>query len=305
MNQQVDVFVCHASQDKDSFVRPLAEALRRLGVTVWYDEFSLSLGDSVSRQIDKGIANSRFGIVIISRAFVGTPWPEHELRGLVNRDIEEDLRILPIWHGVNKQEVAAFSWSLSDKFAIDTQKHDAQESALKILRTVRPDLYERSPRAELERLASGEAITELQGVIDDLREQISGYQCSVCEAPLSTRNDAPIDDSQKHWDVIETYECGHQVFAGYTQYPCPKDPHFPTWDDYNIVCERTADMPPHSWRCDAWPKTDMARKVHLDSDYGQTEVHARQKVKARYLYVSGRISNMEWNRLRMESHDKE
>ena len=45
MKQQVDVFVCHASQDKDGFVRPLAEALRRLGVTVWYDEFSLAIGD--------------------------------------------------------------------------------------------------------------------------------------------------------------------------------------------------------------------------------------------------------------------
>ena len=61
MTKQCDVFICHASVDKTGFVRPFAEALRRLGVTVWYDEFSLEIGDSVSEQIDKGIAAAKFG----------------------------------------------------------------------------------------------------------------------------------------------------------------------------------------------------------------------------------------------------
>ena len=254
------------------------------------------LATGVSRQIDTGIANAKYGIVVISRAFIGRPWPDHELRGLVNRDIEEDLKILPIWHGVNKQEVAAFSPSLSDKFAINTQNDDAQEAALKILRTVRLDLYEQSPRAELERMASGEALSELQSAIDNLRKQVSGYQCPMCNAPLSTRTDAPIDGEHKHWDVVETYKCGHQVFAGLTQYPCPEDPRFPTWDDYDVVCERTAEIPSYSWRCDARPKTDMAQKVLVDSGYGKSEEHALQKVKATYLYRAGQISNMEWYR---------
>ena len=300
MEQQVDAFICHASEDKDRFVRPLAEGLRRLGVAVWYDEFSLKLGDSVSLQIDRGIANARFGIVVVSKNFLGRPWPEHELQGLVSRDIEEDLRILPIWHGVNKQQVLAFSPSLSDKFAIDTQRHDAQEAAIRILRTVRPDLYEQLPRAELEKLASGDAISNLQSVIDDLREQVSEYQCSICKAPLSTRMDAPVDEEQKHWDIVETYECGHQLFAGYTQYPCPKDPKFPTWEDYDVVCERTNDKSPRSWQCHAWPKTDMARKVHLEISYGKSEEAAREKLKTTFLYRAGRISNMEWIRSQMK-----
>jgi TIR domain len=83
MTREYDVFICHASEDKEGFVRPLADALRRLGVSVWYDEFALEIGDSISRQIDKGIAGARFGIVVISRSFIGRPWPEHELRGLV------------------------------------------------------------------------------------------------------------------------------------------------------------------------------------------------------------------------------
>lgn len=206
MTKGCDVFICHASADKKSFVRPLAEALRRLGVGVWYDEFSIDVGDSVSEQIDKGIAAARFGIVVVSRAFIGRSWPEHELRGLVSRDVEQDLRILPIWHGVSKREVSEWSPSLSDKFAIDTQRDDAQEAAIKILRNVRPDLHRKHPRAELERLASGTALMELQSEIDELRRQIAEYRCPQCGAPLSTRVDAPVDAEEKYWDTIETYE---------------------------------------------------------------------------------------------------
>lgn len=300
MEQQVDVFVCHASEDKDSFVRPLAEGLHRLGVTVWYDEFSLQLGDSASRQIDHGIANARFGIVVISRNFIGKNWAKHELRGLVNRDIEEDLRILPIWHGVSKHQVMAFSPPLSDKVAIDTQRDNAQEAALKILRTVRPDLYEQSPRAELERLASGEAIANLQSDIEDLRVQISEFQCPICKASLSARLDAPVDQEQNHWDIVEAYECGHRLFAGNTLYPCPKDPKFPTWEDYDVVCERTDDNPPQRLQCFAWPQTDMAKKVSLEISYGRTEEDAREKLRTTLLYRAGLIGNSEWIRSQLK-----
>src|SRR5690606_17747051 len=131
-------------------------------------DFSLSVGDSLSKEIDRGIGGARFGIVVVSPAFIGKRWPDHELRGLVNRDVEEDFRILPIWHGVTKKDVRAFSPSLSDKLAIDTRKDDAQEAAIRMLRIIRPDLYESHPRAELERLATGQAVTELQEQIEEL-----------------------------------------------------------------------------------------------------------------------------------------
>ena len=67
---QYDVFISHASEDKDEVVRPLANALKERGVTVWYDEFEMRIGDSLRRKIDKGLANSRFGIVVISRDFI-------------------------------------------------------------------------------------------------------------------------------------------------------------------------------------------------------------------------------------------
>jgi hypothetical protein len=102
LSKQWDVFISHASEDKEQFVRPLSVALVRLGVSVWYDEFTLRLGDSLSRSIDKGLAGSNFGLVIISRNFITKSWPEYELRGLVSREIHEDRIILPIWHGITR-----------------------------------------------------------------------------------------------------------------------------------------------------------------------------------------------------------
>ena len=93
-----DVFISHASEDKDEVVRPFANALRSVGLSVWYDEFELRIGDSLRRKIDKGLANSRFGVVILSQAFFGRGWPEYELDGLVTRSVSGNQILLPIWH---------------------------------------------------------------------------------------------------------------------------------------------------------------------------------------------------------------
>jgi hypothetical protein len=56
-----DIFICHASEDKEDLVRPLAAGLRKQGFKVWFDEFTLVVGDSLRRSIDLGLARSRFG----------------------------------------------------------------------------------------------------------------------------------------------------------------------------------------------------------------------------------------------------
>ena len=91
-----DAFVSHASEDKQTFVRPLVEALGRLVVSLWYDEVSLKLGDSLSGSIDRGIAKSRNGIIVVSPAFLQKNWPEAELHALMTRRIEDKLKLLPI-----------------------------------------------------------------------------------------------------------------------------------------------------------------------------------------------------------------
>lgn len=115
-----DVFISHASEDKDGFVRPFAEKLVAAGVRPFYDEMSLVWGDSLRRRIDEGLARSRFGVVILSKPFFAKDWPQRELDGLVQLEIAGRSRILPIWHEISKDEVARFSPTLADKLALNT-----------------------------------------------------------------------------------------------------------------------------------------------------------------------------------------
>lgn len=112
-----DAFICHASEDKVDFVTPLANELIRESVKVWYDKFSLKLGDSLREKIDEGLRDSRYGIVILSKAFFSKDWPKKELDGLISKEVDGKKVILPIWHGVSRDEVAKYSLILSGRVA--------------------------------------------------------------------------------------------------------------------------------------------------------------------------------------------
>jgi hypothetical protein len=118
---EYDVFISHASEDKESFARPLAEALRARGLKVWFDEFTLKVGDSLSKSIDAGLMRSRFGVVILSRDFFAKRWPERELRALLTRETQAGRRLtLPIWHNISAADVAQYSALLADVVALQT-----------------------------------------------------------------------------------------------------------------------------------------------------------------------------------------
>lgn len=112
-----DAFISHASEDKEKLVKPLAAALAKLNFRVWYDEFELIVGDSLRESIDRGLTTSRYGIVVLSKAFFSKNWPRYELNGLVAREMDGRKVILPIWHGIEKEEVLRFSPPLADKVA--------------------------------------------------------------------------------------------------------------------------------------------------------------------------------------------
>lgn len=124
-----DVFISHASEDKDSIVRSLADELVSRGLKVWYDEFTLRIGDSLRQKIDAGLARSRVGLVVLSPAFVDKGWTNYELDGIVTRTISGEQILLPIWHNITKQEVIDFSPSLADKVARSTGMHTVGEIA--------------------------------------------------------------------------------------------------------------------------------------------------------------------------------
>jgi hypothetical protein len=114
-----DVFISHASEDKENFVKPLAQALRDANVSVWYDEFELKVGMGLRSSIEKGLSKSRFGIVVLSKAFFRKKWPQWELDGLVQRQLSVDEPvILPIWLDVVFEDVFEFSCSLANLKAL-------------------------------------------------------------------------------------------------------------------------------------------------------------------------------------------
>ncbi len=116
-----DFFICHAGEDRSSVVEPLARELRARGYEVWYDQWTLRVGDSLRRRIEEGLASSRCGIVVLSRAFFQKEWPQMELDGLVNLEVAGRALVLPVWHEVSQDDVAARSPLLADRVAASTR----------------------------------------------------------------------------------------------------------------------------------------------------------------------------------------
>jgi hypothetical protein len=135
--REYDVFISHASEDKQEVVRPLAHALREQGLVVWYDEFELKIGDSLRRKIDKGLANSRFGIVVLSKDFIKKGWTNYELDGIITKANTGEQVVLPIWHNITKKEVIDFSPSLADKLARNTATNTVDEIAIEIAELIK------------------------------------------------------------------------------------------------------------------------------------------------------------------------
>jgi len=135
-----DLFISHASDDND-VATPLAEALRDLGLRVWFDRDILSVGDSLRRSIDLGLSSSRYGVVILSPAFLrkGKGWTTYELDSLVAREIDARKVILPIWHKLTRDEILGYSPSLADKVALNTATATVADIALDIAITVHRD----------------------------------------------------------------------------------------------------------------------------------------------------------------------
>lgn len=127
--REFDVFISHASEDKDAVVISLANALKEKGLSVWYDDFELKIGDNLRRKIDLGLSKSNFGVVVISRSFIKKGWTNYELDGLITREVSGEQVLLPIWHNITKQEVIDYSPSLANKLARNTAVNTIDEIA--------------------------------------------------------------------------------------------------------------------------------------------------------------------------------
>lgn len=166
---QYDVFISHASEDKADFVEPLALALKIAGVKVWYDNLVLEWGDTLRGNIDRGLSDSRFGLVVLSRAFLKRKrWTEHELDALFSREQSGNKVILPIWHGIEREDLVAYSPAFADRLA----KNSATDSIAEMV-------------AEVKRLlaafADGTGPDESKEQEPDWQEGVESYAASALQ----------------------------------------------------------------------------------------------------------------------------
>lgn len=119
---EYDVFISHAGEDKQEVALPLVRHLRAHELRVWIDEEELELGDSLRRSIDVGLAQSKFGVVILSPSFFAGEWPKKELDALLAREDGSQKVILPVLHNIGAEEVVRYSPLLAGKFSVSTHE---------------------------------------------------------------------------------------------------------------------------------------------------------------------------------------
>jgi hypothetical protein len=141
-----DLFISHASEDKASVARPLAQALTGLAFSVWYDEEQIEIGSSLRMSIETGLAASRYGLVVLSEAFFAKSWTQQELNGLFAREVAGEDVILPLWHAIDADYVRSRAPMLADRFALDTSMGTAQ-LADRLSRRLRRERGEKELRA--------------------------------------------------------------------------------------------------------------------------------------------------------------
>ena len=115
-------FISHDSRDKDSLVRELAFEMSLRLSSVWYDEYSLKVGDSLRENIERGLKDAKKCIVVLSPNFISNSgWTKAEFNSIFAREIHEGTNvILPIWHGITTEEVYEYSPLLRNRFALSS-----------------------------------------------------------------------------------------------------------------------------------------------------------------------------------------
>ncbi len=113
-NEKPLAFICHDSRDKKTIARQIAINLQKMLCPVWYDEFSLKVGDNLRDSIEKGLKDCKKCILILSPNFISNNgWTKTEFDSIFTRQIlEEKKLVLPVWHEIEKEDVFNYSPSL-------------------------------------------------------------------------------------------------------------------------------------------------------------------------------------------------
>jgi len=130
-----DVFLCHAWDDRGGAAKELHDLLDSRGVSVWFSEKDVALGTSLLREIDKGLAKSRVGIVLVTPALLrrlrGEGIADKELSALLARDL-----LVPIVHNTTYEDLREVSPLLGSRSGLNTAEDTMENVATKLAELV-------------------------------------------------------------------------------------------------------------------------------------------------------------------------
>lgn len=133
-----DVFLCHAWDDRKDAAKELHDLLESNGVSVWFSEKDVLLGSSLLREIDKGLAKSRVGIVLVTPSFLkrvkGEGIADKELSALLARDL-----LVPIIHNTTYEDLREVSPLLGSRSGLNTIEETMVDVAAKLAELVTPE----------------------------------------------------------------------------------------------------------------------------------------------------------------------
>lgn len=128
MRKLYDVFISHANKDKSDYVDSLYMAIKKLGVSVFYDSEVLSWGDEWKKVLIEGTEKSEFAIIVISENFFGREWTERELGEFLKRQNTSGQKIvLPLLHNISLDMLKEQYPTLADIQCIDTVRYTKEE----------------------------------------------------------------------------------------------------------------------------------------------------------------------------------
>lgn len=119
MKNNFDSFLSYASEDED-FAKELVGALKANGFSIWYAPMNLSVGDKLLDSIEIGLNDSNSGILLITPDYLKKGWTNYEMDILIRQNIENNKKVLPVWHNVNKKQVEQKHIGLAGIVAINS-----------------------------------------------------------------------------------------------------------------------------------------------------------------------------------------
>lgn len=182
-----DYFLSYSSEEKWT-ADPLARYLDALGFSVWYDDFELLAGDSIVAGINRGLAESKFGILVLSKSFLSRRWTNAEMAGLMMSATGEGRRILPVWHHLDAATIASRVPMLADLKGVSTSR-GLHVVAVEIVRASFPDRLTTAPitstfREAVDLVDARAALRDLLasgGRHEDIRALVTAYPVLVGE----------------------------------------------------------------------------------------------------------------------------